>query len=613
MKQNKKEDQSSTGLRALLILFGGFGVFLAILMVLLLGYSLLYSGVVFPGVSIGGVDLSGLTAEQAKVRLAQQLTYSDTGQIVFQDGQNVWAARPADLGLLFDANASAEAAYNLGRQGDPLTRLVAQLGAWYRGRDLPAILVYDERQARNYLGGLAAQVDRPTLEAGLQINGAEVIAAPGQVGRQLDIAATLQVLQNQVRSLTDGLVPLVVAETPPQIMDVSQQAETARQILSAPLTLQVPDAAEGDPGPWVFEPNTLGEMLVVERVDTPQGPQVQVVLQKTKLRQLLQEQTSKLARGAANARFVFNDDTRQLEVLQPAVIGRDLDLEASLVSINERLMQGEHTIPLVVTYTQPQVGSEATAEQLGITQLVSSHTSYFRGSSASRIHNIETAASRFHGVLVPPGATFSMAETMGDVSLDTGYSEALIIYGGRTIEGVGGGVCQVSTTLFRTAFLAGFPIVERNPHAYRVGYYEQTASGYDSSLAGMDATVFVPVVDFKFTNDTPYWLLMETYVNPKAGRITWKFYSGSDGRTVEWESSGPQNIVPAPKPRYEENSDLAAGEIEQVDYEADGADVTVRRIVYRDGQVLFTDTFHTHYEPWQAIYQYGPGTNIPGN
>ena len=105
-----------------------------------------------------------------------------------------------------------------------------------------------------------------------------------------------------------------------------------------------------------------------------------------------------------------------------------------------------------------------------------------------------------------------MADALGDVSLDTGYAEALIIFGDRTIKGVGGGVCQVSTTLFRTAFFGGYQIDERWFHAYRVKYYEQTASGgHDENLAGLDATVFAPQVDFRFTNDTPYWLLMETY------------------------------------------------------------------------------------------------------
>ena len=186
----------------------------------------------------------------------------------------------------------------------------------------------------------------------------------------------------------------------------------------------------------------------------------------------------------------------------------------------------------------------------------------------------------------------------------------MIIFGDRTIKGVGGGVCQVSTTLFRTAFFGGFRIDERYSHAYRVVYYEQSPSGsINTDLAGLDATVFVPLVDFKFTNDTPYWLLMETYASSTS--LTWKFYSTSDGRTVEWSTTGLQNKEEPPEPLYEENPDLAKGVIKQVDWEVDGADVTVHRTVERNGTVLYEDAFVTHYQPWRAVYEYGPGTKLP--
>jgi vancomycin resistance protein YoaR len=144
-----------------------------------------------------------------------------------------------------------------------------------------------------------------------------------------------------------------------------------------------------------------------------------------------------------------------------------------------------------------------------------------------------------------------------------------------------------------------------------VGYYEQEYGGVkDSTWAGFDATVYVPIVDFKFTNDTPYWLLMETYVVGNVS-LTWKFYSTNDGRVVDWHTTGPTNIVEAPEPLYKENPDLDKGEIKQVDYAADGADITITRTVYIDNQVHFSDSFFTRFRPWQAIYEYGPGTDIP--
>jgi vancomycin resistance protein YoaR len=223
------------------------------------------------------------------------------------------------------------------------------------------------------------------------------------------------------------------------------------------------------------------------------------------------------------------------------------------------------------------------------------------------VQNIRAGASRFHGMLIAPWETFSMAEALGNISLDNGYAEAPIIYGDQTIQGIGGGICQVSTTLFRAAFFAGFPINERHAHSYRVGYYELLSNGArDPNLAGLDATVYVPFVDLKFTNDTDHWLLMETYVGNAS--LTWKFYSTSTGRTVDWHTTGPTNIVKAPDPLYRENPDLPKGTIKQVDYAADGANVSVTRTVYLHDQVYFSDAFYTHFEPWQAIFEYGPGT-----
>jgi vancomycin resistance protein YoaR len=205
-----------------------------------------------------------------------------------------------------------------------------------------------------------------------------------------------------------------------------------------------------------------------------------------------------------------------------------------------------------------------------------------------------------------------MGNELGDVSLENGFAEALIIYGGRTIKGVGGGVCQVSTTLFRTVFFAGFPVVERYPHAYRVSYYEMDASGHvDSALAGMDATVYFPLVDFKFVNDTSSWLLMETYVDVGARTLTWKLYSTSDGRSVTWDTTGTSNVVPPPEPLFVENPDLKKNQIKQVDWAAQGADVNVTRTVWINGQIYFTDSFPTHYQPWQAVCEYGPETENP--
>ncbi len=593
-------------------LLGGTALFLLIVVLWTVGYQIYYAGRIFPGVSVAGVNLSGMTLDDATLRLSQTLTYPYTGQVVLRDKDRLWVASPAELGMVFDVSATARAAYLVGRSGGLFGSLGGQWRARMRGMSVQPVVLFDQRVAYAYLQRLASEIDRPTIEATLRVEGTRVIAQAGQTGRHLDVDTTLAYLIAQVQSFRDGEVPLIVVEEPPQVLDVSAQAETARRILSAPLTLTMPEAEKGDPGPWTVDIPTLAGMIEIEKVHDEGTSEIRVTLNAQTLQPLLEEIAEQIARQPENARFIFNDETRQLELIRPAVIGRSLNIPATLEAINDGLRQGQHDIPLVLDIEAPPVGDEATAEELGITELVSAQTSYFYGSSAERIQNIQTAAAAFHGLLVAPGETFSMGKALGDISLDNGYAEALIIYNGRTIKGVGGGVCQVSTTLFRTVFFGGYPVVERHPHAYRVSYYEQTASGaVDPNLAGLDATVYFPLVDFKFTNDTPYWLLMETYVDVAARKLTWKFYSTSDGRTVTWETTGPQNIVPAPKPLFQENPELKKNQIRQVDWSAEGADVVVTRTVWKNEEIYFQDEFRTHYEPWQAVCEYGPGTKNP--
>jgi vancomycin resistance protein YoaR len=511
---------------------------------------------------------------------------------------------------VFDPSSSALTAYKLGRSGGLFGALSGQIRAGGAGVSVPPVIVFDQRVAYQYLSQISTQINQPLKEAMFKIEGTNVITEPGQVGRELKIDATLVYLSAQLQTFSDGEVPLVVQELQPQIMDVSAQADTARQILSQPLTLTVPNATGTDSGPYVYNPEVIANLIVAQRVQNGDKQSVQVVLNPRGLRDLLVPVKTQVDRLPSDAKFIFNDQTLQLDVMQESSVGRGLDIDASIKAINEAVARGEHTVPLVINETQPRVAATATGQELGITQLIWSETSYFYGSSAERIQNIEAAARQYHGVLVAPGETFSMGEHLGDVSLDNGFAEALIIYGGRTIKGVGGGVCQVSTTLFRAVFNAGFPIVERTPHAYRVSYYEQSAGGgIDPRLAGLDATVYFPLVDFKFTNDSPYWILMETYMGN--GSLTWKFYSTSDGRSVTYDTTGPTNVVSAPEPLFEENPELNKNEMKQVDWAANGADVNVTRTVWKNGAVYFQDTVTTHYEPWQAICQYGPDSKNP--
>jgi vancomycin resistance protein YoaR len=612
--RSPKRDRNESGaiwLQMSAALFGGTLLFMAAVFTLSVGYSIVYFGRIFPGVSVAGVDVSGVTAAEAAVKLSNTLTYPYSGRIVFRDGATVWIETPARLGMVFDAPATADRALSFGRSWNLFQNMNDQIHALQAGSDLPPVSIFDERIAHAYLQDLAKKIDRPVTEASLNISGLDVSAQPGQSGRTVNVDSTLVSLNAQLESFRDGEVPVVVAEQAPEIMDSSVQAEAARRLLSAPFILSIPDARPGDPGPWQVKPNELASMLRVGRVVAAGGSQFVLQLEREAIQNVLDQIAQQIDRRSENARFIFDDETGQLDLIQPAIIGLTMDIPGSIEQVESAVAQGQQNVLLDIVANQPQVGDDATAQQLGITENVQTYTSYFRGSSASRLQNIKAAASKFHGLLIAPGATFSMGEYMGDISLDNGFAEAMIIYNGQTIKGVGGGVCQVSTTLFRAAFMAGFPVNERHAHAYRVFYYEQTANGTNPGLAGLDATVYFPLVNFKFTNDTPNWLLMETYFGPNSYSLTWKFYSTKDGRTVSWETTGPQNVVPPPDPVIRMNPEFSDGEIKLVDHAAQGADVVVNRIVMRDGKILFADRFVTQYQPWADVCEYGPGTKDP--
>lgn len=562
---------------------------------------------------MNGISLSGLTREEAAGKISSSYRYPDTGSILLVDGEQSWSLKPVQLGFYLDPVASANSAYDIGRKGGMIDVLLQRMSLLSGEVKAQPTFVFNQGTAIDLLNSLAEQINQPLREASISIVGTQVVVQNGQSGRVLDVSATLDAVTRQIQSMQDGVVPLVVLQSEPVVLSAELQGELARSVLSQPLTLTILTEASGESSSLQVSTEQLAPLLVFEKVESDNGTTYQIAVSHTLMTAFLTSKKEALEQSPQNSRFSFNDDTYQLDLKEAAVIGRTLDIEGSISAINLALQKGEHTAPLSFTLVYPAVTDQMTGAELGITELVGEQFTYFVGSNADRTQNIATAAKSFHMLLVAPGETLSMADILGDISLDNGYAEALIILGDETIKGVGGGVCQVSTALFRTALYTGYPIVERHPHAYRVGYYEQINSSgkKDTDLVGMDATVFVPLVDFKFTNDTPYWLLMETYISTTNKWLQWKFYSTKDGREVTVSSSGLSNIVKSPDPVYRENSELDQGEIKQVDWAVEGADVTITRKVTRNGVLLYNDSYFTRYEAWGDVYEYGPGTEIP--
>ena len=255
-------------------------------------------------------------------------------------------------------------------------------------------------------------------------------------------------------------------------------------------------------------------------------------------------------------------------------------------------------INLPIKIIEPDITTEK-INNMGIKELIGVGHSLFFHSIPGRIHNIALAASRLNGALVAPDETFSFNDVLGDVSAFTGYQKAYTIQNGKTVLGDGGGVCQVSTTLFRALLDAGLLITERHAHAYEVSYYSL------DSPPGMDATVFGPTVDLKFKNDTGHYILIQSNADLDNYALTFELYGTKDGRTVSITKPVISNMVAPPPDLYQDDPTLPMGKIVQTDFAAWGANVYFTRTVTKNGKVIISDKFVSNYQPWQAVYSRG--------
>lgn len=325
---------------------------------------------------------------------------------------------------------------------------------------------------------------------------------------------------------------------------------------------------------------------------------------ESSLVKLLTPIASKIEKDPVDAQFNFENG--KVTTFKPSSPGVAIDYEtlnSILKSKAPGLLSSKNKLQLVsleipTKTIDPKITTNQ-ANNLGIKELIGTGTSLFEGSIDSRIFNVNLAATRVNGVLVKPGETFSFDQALGDVSSLTGYKQAYVIENGRTVLGDGGGVCQVSTTLFRAILDAGLPVVERNAHAYRVHYYEE------DSPPGIDATIYYPSVDLKFKNDTGNYILIQSVIDLNTLRLTYNLYGQSDGRISTISQPIITSQTPPPDPKYEDDPTLPTGTIKQVDFAAWGANVYFTREVKKDGKVVISEKFTSNYRPWQAVYLRG--------
>lgn len=582
---------------------GCFVLLLAILLLTSVGaFEAVHTNRIYPGISVWGTEVGGMLPERAAAKLEGNSRLDET-LIMLSGPDDSWNVRPSDLGLQLKSAPTLERAYRTGREESWLSGFVSHLELLAFGVDVAPIITYDESQARRYLEALSEQVHIPPVDAQLSLDGTTPVVEPAQPGRRLNVDRTLAALSPVVTQLSPETVPLVVEEVSPKIQDAESARIEVQRLLNGPLTLTVNDPREEDPGPWTIPPEELAAMVKVEA----EAGVLHAGIDKQAFRGYLEKLAPALEIEAVDARFHFNEASGDLEPITESQEGRTLDVEATVTRVMQALEAGQREIALVTKEISPDYPDTATAEELGIVDLVATGESYFIGSPSGRDHNIRLAASQFDGLVIPPGETFSFNHYLGEVTAEAGYDESYITAGEQLAIGIGGGICQVSTTAFRAAFWGGYPITERWAHSQRVAYYELRGGE-----VGMDATIYSPNVDLKFINDRSAPLLIETEVEQGTHRLFFRFYSTDDGREVEM--IGPEitdETAPGP-PIYELDEDLAPGAVTKWQSAVDGLTAIIERQVREvNGQLKYEDTFVSKFEPRRAAYHYGPGYQPP--
>jgi vancomycin resistance protein YoaR len=564
----------------------------ALMLVLMAGlvvliYHLVYAQKIYPFVRVGPVELSNLTKTEVVKRL-EQATPQTLPSIELVFGNHSWPIDLNSLMIVYDSPLTAEAAYSLGRKGTTWEKAKQKWQLWWQGRSLGLKFSLDETKFNQAVETVTAEIEEapitPRLE--LQKNG-QVQLIQGRNGRLVKKDELIKLWQQRLGQL--DFSPIEIKAAIVMFNQTSQELEQARirgeKIKDRVIKLPYDGGQEEIKGQILLDLIKIGGDWDEEKIAS----------WSLRLAQ-------KIDRPAQNAILRFSGN-RVVE-FKPALTGWELDQEKTNEQLKAGLLSletGEEktvTVKSVIRTTEPKIKTES-VNDLGIKTLIGKGESTFHGSIASREHNIALTAAKLNGVLISPGETFSFNQAVGDVSAATGYKSAYIIKDGKTILGDGGGVCQVSTTMFRAALDAGLPILERTAHSYRVSYYEQNAP------PGIDATVYEPSPDLKFKNDTPGYILIQARANTSTNYLVIELYGTSDGRQATISNTRLWDQVPPPPDQYLDDPSLTLGTVKQIDWKAWGAKAAFDWKVVRNGEVLQEKTFYSNYQPWQAVFLRG--------
>lgn len=552
---------------------------------------------IMPHTTIGSVEVGGLTRDEAAVLIQNALDALNASGIVLSVEGVSEIIEPDSIALDINMNEAIDGVFRNGRGGALPAQLWQRISTTWTTTRTNAPVRIDETALRAQISGIAHATNTARRDIRLKINGGKVeLLTDTQPGRVIDEAAAFDAVMNALRHLDGAVISMQMHNDVPRA-DSEKAADAvgdAQKMISRALSLQYEDMQ------FYISRERLGSWIVSEY----DGDRLKPGLNRKAISVYVTTVATALNISSEPPHITTQDG--RVTGFTPPRVGRsvqedtlaDMIVEAITARAGTDKVGDTLVVPLKST-KMPLVGLDAGS---GITELIGRATTPFTGSPRNRISNIKNGVKFLTGTIVAPGEEFSTLATLDVIDNTTGYLPELVIKGDRTTPEFGGGLCQVSTTLFRAVLDAGLPVTARRNHSYRVSYYEKDANGKVIG-PGLDATIYQPDTDFRFLNDTAHPILIIGYV--AGDKATFELYGTKDGRMSQ--IIGPKLLTETSpgEPVYIETTDLAPGVIKQVETPHPGGSAIATYIVTYPSGTKKTSEFKSWYRRWPAKYLKG--------
>jgi vancomycin resistance protein YoaR len=526
------------------------------------------------GVRVAGQDVGRQTREEATARLQKLADLSAAQSITLEGEGQRWDVLPADVGTTMDIEKSVEAAFSVTRASNPLGDLRTRFSLYFSTRDVPLLGSLDKEALGQLMQTVAGSLDQKPQNAGVKIEGTEVQLVEGRAGRVVDQGALSAQLEQTIFSFHQTTLPIPMTAVEPDI----KEAGTARAVDQAKAMLQSPVVLVSADSQWTLEPEQLASYLDFKVEGSGADAQLSAYVSHEKAEPLLAQVAETVDIKPQNATWETDGQTA---TLVPGVTGKVIHRVNTAADITTAALSATERTAQVQFQEREPDRTTADAEEMGVKTKLGGFTTEFGGSD-NRRDNVQQAARLISGTLLAPGEEFDFDRVVGQRTADNGFKTAPAIVRGKLEDTLGGGICQVATTLFNAVFFAGLDVTARSNHSLYISHYPK----------GRDATVSWGGPAFRFRNDTDHYVLIKSASSRSS--LTFVIYGTSDGREVS-HTTGEWYGVQAPTEKRVQNAELTQGETRVIDEGQTGRSIKVVRKVTRDGSTLHEDNFVSKY------------------